>query len=133
MAVLALGGVACLVASIAWVGCASSAGSAGNYPSSTPATSWVNSGRQSAPRNTRFRENVLFLQEANIPASEVYASFGPPDWESKELRLIAYRARNNQALFVAYGTNHLVTHHAVKKINAVDSLAEAAKVWLRSN
>ena len=132
--VLASAGLACCMASIAWIGCASSAGSSGSSPPSIPAAAWQPPQRFSfAPRNLRFKDNIIFLKEANLPVPEVYASLGPPDWESKELRLIAYKAQNNQALFVTYGTNNLVSRHAVKKLTASEVLAEAASLWLRSN
>jgi len=75
----------------------------------------------------------MFLKEAHVPVSEVYASFGRPDWESKPLRLVAYRAENNQALFVVYGTDNYVTRYAVRKIAATDSLQEVAPLWQQSN
>ena len=132
--VLASGGLACLIASGVWIGCASSGGSSGNNPPRIPPAAWQPPQRYpAAASNVRFKENILFLKAAGIPVAEVHSSFGPPDWESKELRLIAYKAQNNQALFVTYGTNNLVTRHAVKKLKATEVLAEAASLWLRSN
>ena len=133
--VLVISALACVIASIAWSGCASGAGSghegtAISYPTGSYPTGPV---RPAAPRNYRFKENVIFLKEAHVPVSEVYASFGQPDWESKPLRLIAYRAVNNQALYVVYGTNNYVTRYAVRKIAATDSLQEVAPLWLQSN
>ncbi|MCX6925525.1 MAG: hypothetical protein NT154_20295 [Verrucomicrobia bacterium] len=128
--VLMIGGVACVIASIAWSGCATGAGSSN---SDTPTSYPTGPFRAAPPRTKRFTENVIFLKETNVPVSEVYASFGQPDWESKPLRLIAYRAVNNQALYVVYGTNNYVTRYAVKKIAATDSLQEMASLWLQSN
>lgn len=133
LVVLALCGLACLVVSFAWAGCASGAGSAGNYQPSPPPAYWSGSVRRAAPKNTHFKENVLFLKEANVSTAEVYQTFGTADWESKELRLIAYLAQNKQALFVTYGSNNLVAKYVVKKVLAADSLAEAATTWQRSN
>jgi hypothetical protein len=126
---VASGGLACLVAAIVWVGCASPAS---NAPPPSPTPTRLDGLFPTALRLDQFKKNVLFLQEANVPASEVYASFGRPDWESKELRLIAYRARNNQALFVSYGTNNLVLHYEVQKLKENDSLMDAACTWLKS-
>jgi hypothetical protein len=128
--VLVIGGLACVIASIAWSGCASGAGS--SHESTT--TSYpTGPARAAAPKNYRFKENVIFLKEAHVPVSEVYASFGRPDWESKPLCLIAYRAENNQALIVVYGTNNYVTRYTVRKIAGTDSLQEVAPLWLQSN
>jgi hypothetical protein len=128
--VLVIGGLAGVIASVAWSGCASGAGSSHE----ATATSYpIGPIRAAAPRNYRFKENVMFLKEAHVPVSEVYASFGRPDWESEPLRLIAYRAENNQALFVVYGTNNYVTRYAVRKIAATDSLQEMAPLWQQSN
>ena len=130
-AAFAGGGLVCLITSLIWIGCASGAGNSRPNP---PPSAW-----QPAPQfpavagNLRFKENILFLKEANVPVAEVYGSFGAPDWESKALRLLAYRAQNHQALFVTYGTNNLVTRHAVKKLKTTDSLEEAASGWQRSN
>jgi hypothetical protein len=130
MIVLVISGLACVVASIAWSGCASGAGASHeNTAISYP----IGPIRAAAPKNRRFKENVLFLREAQVPVSEVYASFGRPDWESKPLRLIAYRAENHQVLMVAYGTNDYVTRYAVRKIAPTDSLQEVAPLWLQSN
>ena len=130
LVVLTTGGLACVAVSFAWLGCASSAS---NSPPSAPPSYWSGSDRDAAPRNARFKDNIVFLKAANVPVSEVYENLGPSDWESKELRLLAYRAENKQVLFVSYGTNNVVARHAVKKIPATDSLAEAATIWLRSN
>ena len=129
-----ISGLACVIASIAWSGCATGGGSSNSgtptsYPTSYPTEPF----RAAPPRNKRFTENVIFLKETNVPVSEVYASFGQPDWESTPLRLIAYRAVNNQALYVVYGTNNYVMRYSVKKIKATDSLQEVAPLWLQSN
>jgi hypothetical protein len=130
MIVLVISGLACVIASIAWSGCASGANASHeNTAISYPTGPF----RAAAPKNYRFKENVLFLKEPHVPVSEVYASFGRPDWESKPLRLIAYRAENNQALIVAYGTDDCVTRYAVRKIAPTDSLQEVAPLWLQSN
>ena len=128
--VLVISGLGCVIASIAWSGCANGRGSSNSDNRTSYPTGPF---RAAPPRNKRFTENVIFLKETNVPVSEVYASFGQPDWESKPLRLIAYRAVNNQALYVVYGTNNYVTRYAVKKIEATDSLKEVAPLWLQSN
>jgi hypothetical protein len=127
--VLVISGVVCVMASIAWSSCATDPGSKQVSIPASPLTDIRNS---PAARTPYFRENIDFLKAGNVPVSDVYASFGPPDWESKPLRLIAYRARNNQVLFVSYGTNNVVTYHAVRKLKANDSLQEIAPLWLRS-
>lgn len=128
--VLVISGLACVIASIAWSGCASGAGASHENTAISYPTGPI---RAAAPKNHSFKENVLFLKEAHVPVSEVYASFGQPDWESKPLRLIAYRAENNQALIVAYGTDDYVTRYAVRKIAPTDALQEVAPLWLQSN
>jgi hypothetical protein len=119
-------GLASLAAAIIWTGCA--------RPQNDPPPARVGSeaGPSRIARIDRFDENILFLQEPNVPKSEVYACLGFPDWESKDLHVLAYRARNHQALFVSYGTNDFVTRYSVIKLKPTDSLPGIASTWAKA-
>jgi hypothetical protein len=74
---LVLSALACVIASIAWSGCATGAGS-----NQAIVPTYPQPGGSPFPKNHGFGDNVLFLKEAHVPVSEVYASFGLAGWES---------------------------------------------------
>ena len=132
LTLLGFSGFASLIASLVWGGCASNGGDR-SIPAYPPAYN-RSEGFQSRPLiHDRFKENINFLKEMNVPVTEVRSSLGHPHWESRELRLMVYRSRSKSTLFIAYGNDDIVTRHEVRTTNSGDSLELLATEWLKSN
>lgn len=120
------GGLACTLAAFTWVGCATNPDGSSRYRPSYESRYAYNTG---LTKDARLKERIYFLTESNVSVAEVNVRLGIPDWQSKELRLLAYRVRKDQVLFITYGVDNLVTRHELLKFKPADSLSEAAITW----
>ena len=84
---------------------------------------------------TKFKANIAFLKEEDVTTNDVRQSLGTPEWESTELRLMAYtseKGNRKNALFLIYDANDRVVRHEVRKIKHEDLLETAAQAWFKS-